>query len=232
MGADSFQADHGVMLSKTKDKDTQPFQWVIDANPQDIKLLDFILPNGTERYITVGDYRQLADALFHAGTRSGSEYEYVDIANRLHFYVIDTARDASGVLHYVVGVRSLDSQRNRKAGVKLNAGVAKHSHHVAGSEWDTLATCSFELKNTGSALRNASAYMQSDVYRFAVEVDGHGWHAELPNALAAVGYGKSATVGVAVGAGRNAAKSAVISLTAISETNSKVKSTKRCKVAR
>ncbi|TVY83731.1 putative secreted metallopeptidase, partial [Lachnellula suecica] len=72
MGADSFTPDSGVMISKTKtDSDSGPFQWTIDANPQDINLLDFYRPNGTASYITLGDYRQLLDALFHAGTRSG-----------------------------------------------------------------------------------------------------------------------------------------------------------------
>jgi hypothetical protein len=107
MGSDSFQPDHGVMISKTKDNDRPaPFQWVIDANPQDIRLIDFYRANGTAQYITIGDYRQLADALFHAGTRSGSEYEYVDEANGLHFYVISPSRDADGVLKYTVGVNA------------------------------------------------------------------------------------------------------------------------------
>jgi hypothetical protein len=48
MGADSFQPDHGVMISKTKDSDSRyPFQWTIDANPQDIRLIDFYRANGT-----------------------------------------------------------------------------------------------------------------------------------------------------------------------------------------
>lgn len=93
MGADSFQPDSGVMISKTRNSNTQPFQWTIDANPQDIKLVDFIRPNGTAAMITMGDYRQLADALFHAGTGSGSKYEFVDEANGLHFYILDIHRD-------------------------------------------------------------------------------------------------------------------------------------------
>ena len=34
MGSDSFQPEHGVTISKTKDSDSRaPFQWTIDANP-------------------------------------------------------------------------------------------------------------------------------------------------------------------------------------------------------
>ena len=43
--------------------------------------------------MTIGDYRQLSDATFNAGLKSGSEYEYVDQPNRLHFYVIDVVPD-------------------------------------------------------------------------------------------------------------------------------------------
>ena len=55
-----------------------------------------------------GDVLQLSDALFHAGTGSGSRFEYVDTRNRLHFYVLDRRRDSKGVLSYEVAVRSLD----------------------------------------------------------------------------------------------------------------------------
>ena len=68
MGTDSFTPDSGVLLAKTKDQDRAPFEWVVDANPQDIGMTDYVLPDGTEVPITIGDYRQLSDALFHAGT--------------------------------------------------------------------------------------------------------------------------------------------------------------------
>lgn len=52
LGADSFCPDSGVMISKTKNSDrSQPFQWVIDANPEDAHQIDFYLPNGTARYV-------------------------------------------------------------------------------------------------------------------------------------------------------------------------------------
>jgi len=70
MGTDSFTPDHGVMLAKTKNTDASPFVWVIDANPQDIKMVDFTRPDGTKAMVTLADYRQLSDALFHAGANS------------------------------------------------------------------------------------------------------------------------------------------------------------------
>ena len=53
-------------------------------------------PDGTPSMVTIADWRQLNDATFHAGVGSGSQYEYVDEPNRLHFYVIDNFRQ-SGV---------------------------------------------------------------------------------------------------------------------------------------
>ena len=49
------------------------FVWFIDANPQDIGMVDFYRPDGTPVPVVRGDPRQLNDATFHAGTNSGSE---------------------------------------------------------------------------------------------------------------------------------------------------------------
>jgi M6 family metalloprotease-like protein len=123
IGADSFTPDNGVLLSMTKDADSAPFVWVVDAHPEDIEMVDFYRADGTPEMITMGDFRQLSDAAFHAGTNSGSEYEYVDEANRLHFYVIDVETDEIGVLSYTVAVRSLDGSGPQARGVTLAAGA-------------------------------------------------------------------------------------------------------------
>lgn len=106
MGYDAYCPDSGVLLAKNKDQASavggpnsfSVFNWVIDAHPEDIDKLDFKRPNGEPVMRTIADYRQLNDALFHAGTNSGSQYEWTDEPNRLHFYVIDREKDAKGVL--------------------------------------------------------------------------------------------------------------------------------------
>jgi M6 family metalloprotease-like protein len=123
MGSDSFTPDTGTIISMTKDRDQAPFVWVVDAHPEDIEMVDFYRADGTPEMITMGDYRQLADAAFHAGTDSGSEYEYVDEHNRLHFYVIDIESDAQGVVSYTVAVRSLDGSGPQERGVSTTAGT-------------------------------------------------------------------------------------------------------------
>jgi M6 family metalloprotease-like protein len=237
MGSDSFQPDSGVMISKTKDSDRPaPFQWTIDANPQDIRLVDFVRANGSEQYITIGDYRQLADALFHAGTRSGSEYEYVDEANGLHFYIIEPKRDADGVLSYTVGVRSLNSTgESGSAVMKLSKGkltASPSSYSSSDSELDFTGTCTFDIKNSGKSKKSAPEHLKSDVYRLSAEVEGEGWKAVLPNALATAKEGEQVSVKVAVGAAAGAEKQGKVWLTATSESDESVSVRKVCKARR
>lgn len=241
MGADSFTPDAGVMISKTKDEAVQPFQWTIDANPQDIGVVDFYRPaDGAPAMLSVGDYRQLADALFHAGTRSGSQFEHVDEPNRLHLYVLDVARGAGdGVLRYTVGARSLDGSGASAYGLGLGDGRVAGGNSSAVTT--TGVTCAFELSNTGkyvedgsgahAAAQDLSPYL-ADVYRLSVEVDGEGWRVELPNALATAPFGGSATANVAVAAAGNATASAVVTLTVTSESDSSVSATKECRVTK
>ncbi|WP_422770026.1 M6 family metalloprotease domain-containing protein [Plantactinospora sp. WMMC1484] len=233
MGADSFTPDSGVLLSKTKNADSAPFVWVIDANPQDIDMVDFYQPNGTPQKITMGDYRQLSDALFHAGTRSGSEYEYVDEANRLHFYVLDLKRNGDGVLSYTVAVRSLDGAGPSSHGVAMSKGEVT----TAGRSTKRGVTCSFTLTNTGAYSAGGQAhpedvtrYLTSDVYRLSASVGGKGWRVELPNALATAGFGRSGTVRVSVGATPSATQTGIVKLTATSESDPTKTVTKQCRV--
>lgn len=235
MGADSFQPDAGVMISKTKTVARQPFQWTIDANPQDINLVDFIRPNGTKAMATMGDYRQLADALFHAGTRSGSEFEYIDKANVLHMYVLKKHRDKTGVLSYTVGVRSLNGTDASEHGAKLSPGkVAGGKNKVT----DKGVFCSFDLTNNGTYVAGGShpqdltPYLGTDIYRLQAEVKGSGWRVELPNALAFAKYGETTSVHVAVGASAHADKVGKVTLVATSESDKKVRATAECQVKR
>ena len=225
MGPDSFTPDSGVMLSKTKTQLSQGlYQWTIDANPQDIKMVDFTRPDGSEAMITIGDYRQLSDALFHAGTRSGSEFEYVDKANGLHFYIVDKHRSSDGVLSYTIAVRSLDRRNvNRR-----NLGVSIGSGRVISGDNNTPinkgVTCSFPLHNRG---KNA------DVYRLeASSIHAPGWRFELPNALVTAEAEERVSAQLAVAANDNAARIGTFRLTATSESDPRVSSTGHCVVNR
>ena len=234
MGADSFTPDSGVMIAKTKDQDRAPFVWTVDANPQDIDMLDFYRPDGTPAKITMGDYRQLSDALFHAGTRSGSEYEYVDEANRLHFYVLDLKRSAEGVLSYTVAVKSLDGSGGPSThGVALGKGAVTSG----GEPVNRGVTCSFPLTNTGvysaggqQHPEDATPYLTSDVYRLSAAVAGRGWRIVLPNALATAKFGATTTVKVAVAANPDAVATGFVKLTATSESDPSKTVTKQCRV--
>jgi hypothetical protein len=221
IGYDSFTPDNGVLISKNLDEEMRgrgfhPFTWVIDAHPEDIKMVDFKRPNGEPVMRTVADYRQLNDALFHAGTNSRSQYEWEDAPNRLHFYIVDVHHDSNGILSYTVGVRSLDGAGPQHRGVTLAAGAAR-----AGA-------CVFTLKNTGSGAQDAFAPVSYDIYRLSINAAGQGVSAELPNALAAVKFGESREITVPmVRAGRDAASA---TLKAVSESDPSKSATARCSV--
>ena len=195
MGTDSFQPDSGVMISKTKNQDRNPFIWTIDANPQDIDTLDYVRADGTPVPITRGDQRQLNDALFHAGINSGSEFEYVDEANRLHFYVVDRKRDDRGILQYGVAVRSLDNAGPQKRGVALGETTQ------SGTVSDGLVALNVPVRNTGGAVTDPRA--NSDIYRVTTSVGGGGgaWSVQTPSEIVTIPAGEERTVPVYAFAG-------------------------------
>ncbi|OJD23650.1 hypothetical protein ACJ73_04991 [Blastomyces percursus] len=213
MGPDSFTPDSGMMISKIKAESRGTYQWTIDANPQDLRVVDFYIPDGTPAMVSLGDYCQLADALFHAGTRSGSEYEYVDKANGLHFYIIDIQRDRKGILSYTVAVRPLDKKDSHRRGVKINRGQVKPMR--GNKPTYKGVTCSFKLRNTGSYSPASGGKQQhSQDISEDLKSDVEQW----------------TTVDVAVAADKWATYDAEVKLTATSESDSSVVESAVCRV--
>ena len=225
IGYDSFTPDHGVLIAKNKEREGNTcgyncFTWVIDAKPADIGMVDYVRPDGTKVMRTIADYRQLNDALFHAGLRSGTEYEWTDAANRLHFYVVDVHRDSVGILSYTVAVRSLDGSGPHLRGAAAGAASSQPVPGPAGTWYVT-------LRNTGKAApveagahpQDAAAYVDGDVYRLAASIEGEGWTAELQNALTALRFGRSQTIPVRITKSPAASAAATVTFTATSESN-------------
>ncbi len=224
IGYDSFTPDNGVLIAKNKDREGNTcgyncFTWVIDAHPEDIGKVDFVKPDGTRVMRTIADYRQLNDALFHAGLNSGSQYEWVDQANRLHFYVIDVHKDAKGILAYTVGVRSLDGAGPHARGVAVSGPPSVALRRES-------AEVNVTIRNTGAAAtvdglphpQDASAYVGGDIYRLSVAVEGDGLAADVRNALVAIKPGQTATLPVRVTRARSGAQGRV-TLTVTSESD-------------
>jgi M6 family metalloprotease-like protein len=236
MGFDSFLPDHGVLITKNKTGEGNTcgyncFNWVIDANPQDIGMVDFYRPDGTPVMATIADHRQLNDAAFHAGTDSGSEYEYVDQHNRLHFYVLDIDRSRRGVLSYDVAVRSLDGSGPHRRGAQLKDG---RERRVRG---ESAASCTFPLRNTGRTEAIDAAHpddvqrlVDSDVYRLRVRASGHGWDVRLPNALAAVKARETEDVTAYVVRRPGSSRRTRVTMTATSESDPSRWATASCDV--
>jgi hypothetical protein len=214
MGNDSYTPDNGVLMAKNKDslrgRNGGPnafnsYIWVIDAHPEDISMVDYVKPNGQEVMRTVADYRQLNDALFHAGPDSGSEFEWVDEPNRLQFYVVELQKNEEGILSYTLGVRSLDGSGPGARGVELS-GPEKLERR------GPLTPVTFHLSNTGSG-------PGPDIYRLSLTVQGEGWSGHLPNALAWVRPGDTKPVTVHFFRESDAVRNGTLTLRAVSESD-------------
>jgi M6 family metalloprotease-like protein len=223
VGNDSFVPGHGVLLSKSRNSGT-PRVWLIDPNPQDIGMIDFYRPDGTPVAVVRGDPRQLNDTTFHAGTNSGSEYEFVDTFNKLHFYVVSTRRGADGALRYRVAVRRFDN------GDPYTRAVAVGNAAKTPQRPGFLATCTFPLTNTGEA---GAAPFDHDVYRVSATSSSQDWKVTVPNALAVAKAGQTVQVPVHVlrdpltdeGDSRT-----TVTLTAKSESDASKTATRTCTV--
>jgi len=242
IGYDSFTPDNGVIIAKNKDRlrgrnggpnAFNSYIWIIDAHPEDINMVDYVKPNGEEVKRTIADYRQLNDALFHAGLNSGSEFEWEDAQNRLHFYVIETQKDKDGILSYTLAVRSLDGQGQQKRDVVLDAPA---DQKIKRPNTPIL----FTLNNTGISAASepnvhpvdVSAFLNSDVYRLSVSVEGEGWTVQLLNGLAALEFGGSQQVVVYVSQQEGGVPSATVTLHALSESDPSKSATAFVKVSR
>jgi M6 family metalloprotease-like protein len=220
IGYDSFCPDNGVLLAKNKDKESRNggpngfncFNWVIDAHPEDINKIDYKKPDGTVVMRTIADYRQLNDALFHAGNNSGSQYEYVDVPNRLHFYIIDMQKNSAGILSYKIGVRSLDGSDQQKRGVTAAPPSTIKMKNPA-------EYLNYLITNTGTTL-NTNPLNNNDIYRLSVSIEGDGWSALLLNSLTSVQQGKSEKVPVYVSHDKTCSGSAKVILMVRSENDS------------
>lgn len=226
MGSDSFTPDSGVLLAKTKNNDAAPFIWVIDANPQDIDLVDFYRPDGTPAKVSLGDYRQLSDALFKAGVESGSHYEYVDQPNGLHFYVLNLKRDGDGILSYTVAVRSLDGAGSHTRGVAVGQAVKK------GVEPSRIGSCTFPLSNTGTGGQSSAhaGAVESDVFRVSTASSGKGWTVWTPNAVVTARAGEAVEVPVYASRVPGSANNTDVTLTATSESDPTKTASMTCNV--
>lgn len=209
IGYDSFCPDNGVLLAKNKDRESRNggpnsfncFNWVIDAHPEDINKVDYIRPDGTPVMRTIADYRQLNDALFHAGLNSGSSYEWTDEANRLHFYIIDRIKNEEGILVYTVGVRSLDEVSSSDSKTELVPPSVKK----ISKQKDSVI---FKIKTDLPG--NAT---QSDIFSLSAGSDGEGWHVRLTNGLIFTGPENEKDIEVFIYCEEKCSKSANISLT-------------------
>lgn len=228
IGYDSFCPDNGVLLAKNKDKESRNggangfncFNWVIDAHPEDINKADYKKPDGSAIMRTIADYRQLNDALFHAGNNSGSLFEWEDVPNRLHFYIINFQKNSDGILSYKIGIRSLDGSGPQKRGVDIVPPSSSRMKNQA-------EYCTYTITNTGEMAetdpvlhnKEISTSLNYDIFRLTINVEGEGWDAQLLNSLASMKPGDSEKISVYISHEKVHSNSAKVKLTARSESD-------------
>jgi hypothetical protein len=214
IGADSFATESGVLVAKTKDAERAPFIWVVDSHPEDINVVDFTRPDGTEAMVTKGDPRQLADALFNAGNGetlvsgdfdsvSGDNVvsEYNDPYNRLHFYILDKYRDDDGVLKYRTAVRHLDEDGVFERGLEAESG------DVERAEPGRVSVHNYAVTNTGE---------ETDLIRVQAESN---WETMVEHNVIEVPAGETVEVPVYVEIPEEASAPVSLTFTATSETD-------------
>jgi len=229
MGTDSFTPDSGVLLAKTKNEDRAPFEWVVDANPQDINLTDTscpTAPRSRSRSGTTANCRTRCST--PARTRAASTSTptpptgCTSTSPNVH-------RDRQGTLSYTVAIRSLDGSGPQKRGVRVLPTVAKPAPNE-------VQTCNFQLTNTGepgTASRHpedVTPYLKGDVYRVSAKLNGKNWAISVPNALTTANAGQQVTVPVYTKPGTSPV--AKVTLTATSESDPTKQSTATCIVVK
>ncbi|WHY34911.1 M6 family metalloprotease domain-containing protein [Cytobacillus firmus] len=182
VGFDSFTPDSGVLLAKTKNTEAAPNIWVIDSHAEDINKVDFKRPDGTEAMYSKGDYRQLSDSLFKAGTADGVVSEYKDEHNRLHFYILNKKLDNEGALSYRVAVRHMDESG------PATRSVSAENSKVQFAAPGKVAAYSFKVTNTGNA---------TDLIRLNAKTEA-GWELMLEHNVIEVQAGETVEVPVYV----------------------------------
>jgi M6 family metalloprotease-like protein len=228
IGYDSFCPDNGVLIALNREKESRNggpngfncFNWVIDAHPEDINMVDYIRPDGVPVMRTIADYRQLNDALFHAGLNSGSHAEWEDKPNSLHFYIIDVKKSEDGILQYKIGIRSLSGSGEGKREFMVSPPAVKRLKNSSGYTF-------FTIRNTGEPFiaesslhyQNTINWMNSDIYRLSISVTGEGWSGQLLNEFISLEPGASEIIPVYISHEIKSSHKATISLIVRSESD-------------
>ncbi|MEK3856145.1 M6 family metalloprotease domain-containing protein [Cytobacillus sp. FSL H8-0458] len=204
VGFDSFTPDSGVLLAKTKNTEAAPNIWVIDSHAEDIHKVDFKRPDGTEAMYSKGDYRQLSDSLFKAGTAEGVVSEYKDEHNRLHFYILNKKLDNEGALSYRVAVRHMDESG------PAARGVSAENSKVQFAAPGKVAAYYFKVTNTGN---------DTDLFRLNAKTEA-GWELMLEHNVIEVQAGETVEVPVYVKIPKTKPVPTNLTFTSTSETDS------------
>ena len=229
MGTDSFTPDAGVLIAKTK-----------NAGPGAVRLGDRRQPAGhrhdrlhaARRHrvpITIGDYRQLSDALFHAGHGLGQR---VRVRRRGEPAALLRARPRTRRRRASSRTRSRSARSTAPDRSAAASSCCRRAGLPTGDGW---ARCRFPLHNTGRAAARRAGTRRTSARTFARTSTGcpptrgraagrSGCRTSSPPRSSAGRSGSRSTRGASP-----AAASARIELTATSESDGSKDDTATCR---
>ena len=228
VGYDSFTPDAGVLIARTKNADLAPFLWVIDSHPDDIGAIDYIKPTGEPQPYRFGDYRQLSDALFKAGTRGAhpdpelaskgyaandqTTNTFIDEGNDLKFLIVDKLEDSAGVLSYRVAV-----MKNTPSPLLTYGATATVGPRTPTEVGDAVPV-EVTVTNTGRA---------TDVFRITAAGEGDT-ETNVVNDLVEVAAGASKTVTVYARSATQACPPVSVTVTSEGDTSKSATASSAC----
>ena len=168
---------------------------------------------------TVADYRQLNDALFHAGSIPAASIEWEDTPNRLHFYIIDVQTTAAGrsFLHARRAVagrrRPAEARRFARRTCHVSRYGSSRAMHVQTDEY----RCGGGDRPGAASVGRDGVFGQRYLPVCRCRLMGAVGLRNLQNTLAAVKFGESTSIPVVLTRGP---VPAIVTLTAQSESDS------------
>ena len=184
IGSDSFVPGHGVLIGKSKTGSStcgtySCFIWYIDSNPQDIDQVDFVRADGTVRR----PRRATSASSTTARSTSASTPAASTSTSTRPTSCTSTSSTSAPTRRASCVTRSACA---RPAGAGPQTRGVELGRAVSGTA-EGYTTCTFPLKNTGAAAatpatahpQDASAYLDSDIYRLSASTSAAGWEAHV-----------------------------------------------------
>ena len=201
IGSDSFDPGHGVLISKTKNSVVAPAARSLLRVGRSTRTRRTSTrstssrPDGTPKMATIGDARQLNDALVQRGPELGLLVRVRRPRQPPALLRRRQAHRRAG--HPALQGRREVARRRRPADARRRAAVGAAAEVAAGRLGDLHVHAQEHGRGggdrPGAAPAGRDRVPASDVYRLSASATGTGWSAQLINALTDRKFGETIT---------------------------------------